>query len=490
MSKQSNVCRFFFAVGILALASNQSEAFADDTGKPNFVFILVDDLGQRDLGCYGSTFHETPCIDAFAESATRFTDAYAASPVCSPTRASILTGKYPTRVGITRATPQVSLALEEVTVAEALKEAGYRTAHLGKWHLQAHKAKAGTKDTSHYPQFQGFDVNIAGHSKGQPATYVYPYKAKAEKYAPNNVPGLEGGKEGEFLPDRLTSEAIKFIKESGDQPFLVNLWFYSVHTPVMGKAEKVEKYTEKARKLGLTQKNQAVAEHESWHHSVQDNPKYAALVESMDENVGRLLDALKELGKEENTVVIFMSDNGGLSTGKNKNAPTSNLPLRAGKGWIYEGGIREPMIIRQPGVTKPGTVCEEPVVSTDFYPTMLEIAGLPLKPEQHLDGVSLAPLLKNPKATLNRDALFFHFPQDHQVNSMGPSGAVRVGDFKLVEAYTSKEVELYNLSDDPGEQNDLSADMPEKTKKLTSLLHQWHADVGAQLTLKGKSNKK
>ncbi len=449
---------------------------------PNIVFFLIDDLGRQDLGCYGSTFHETPRIDALAKEGVLFTDAYSASPVCSPTRASILTGKYPSRVGITRATPQVSLPLKEITIAEALKEAGYRTAHMGKWHLQAH----GETGRTHYPEAQGFDVNVAGHTKGQPASFFYPYKAKAEKYAKNNVPDLEGGKEGEFLTDRLTDEAINFIDESGDQPFLLNLWYYAVHTPVMGKPEKVEKYKKKAEKLGYDPKEElAIEEKGRWHHSRQDNTEYAAMVESMDENVGRLLDYLKESGKDKNTVVIFMSDNGGLSTGSGKKSPTSCLPLRAGKAWVYEGGVRQPMIIKWPGVTTAGTVCKEPVISTDFYPTILEMAGQSPKPEQHLDGLSLVPLLQVPSSKLDRDSLFFHHPHDHHINGMGSSGAVRVGDFKLVETYGTGEVELYHLKDDIGEQNDLSKSMPEKTKELKQRLHRWKEEASV---LSNKTN--
>ena len=357
--------------------------------KPNIVFFLVDDLGRQDLGCYGSRFYETPHIDALAASAMRFSDAYSASPVCSPTRASILSGKYPNRVGITRASPEASLPLSEVTLAEAFKEAGYRTAHMGKWHLQAH----GEPGRKHFPEAQGFDVNIGGHAKGQPASYFYPYKAKAAKYEKNNVPNLEGGREGEFLTDRLTDEAITFMQAS-EQPFLLNLWYYAVHTPVMSKPEKEAKYQKKAAGLGYKSGEElAIAEGERWHHSRQDNPRYAGLVESVDDNVGRVLAALKAMGKSENTIILFTSDNGGLSTGKGKKAPTSCLPLRAGKAWVYEGGIRQPLIVKWPGVTRPGSTSSVPVISTDFYPTLLEMAGLPLRPEQfgHVDQVSYPP---------------------------------------------------------------------------------------------------
>ncbi len=459
---------------VLGIGSLFVNAHAGD--KPNFVFILVDDLGRQDLGCYGSTFHATPHIDQLSQEGVRFTDAYSASSICSPTRASILTGKYPVRVGITRATPEQSLALEEVTIAEALKEAGYRTAHMGKWHLQSHQDKGRT----HYPEAQGFDVNIGGHTAGQPASFFYPYTAKAAKYAKNNVPDLDGGEEGEFLTDRLTEEGIQFIKDSGDQPFLLNLWYYAVHTPVQGKPEKVLKYEAKAKELGYDPKEEhGIAEHESWHHSRQDNPKYAALVESVDDGVGRLLTAIKELGKADNTVVIFMSDNGGLSTGHSKKAPTSCLPLRAGKAWLYEGGVRQPLIVKWPGHIVAGATNSETVISTDFYPTMLEMAGLPQRPEQHLDGVSFAPLLTGEADHLEREAIYFHTPHHHHINTMGPASSVRMGDYKLIEPFRSGEVELYNLKADLGEQNNLAAQMPELAERMKQMLVDWRTEVDA-----------
>ncbi|MEO0414180.1 MAG: sulfatase, partial [Verrucomicrobiota bacterium] len=374
----------------------------------------------------------------------------------------------------TRATPQVSLPLEEVTIAEALKEAGYRTAHMGKWHLQSYNDPG----RSHFPEAQGFDINIAGHHKGQPASYFYPYKARDAKYEKNNVPDLEGGKEGEYLTDHLTNEAIKFINSEDDAPFLLHLWYYTVHTPVQGKPEKVAKYKAKAEELGFKKDEEnVIAETERWSDTRQDDPEYAAMVESMDENVGRVLEALKASGKDQNTVIIFTSDNGGLSTGKNKKAPTSCLPLRAGKAWIYEGGIRQPLIVKWPGQTKAGRICDTPVTSTDFYPTILELAGLDLRPEQHLDGLSLASLLKDETSTLQREALFFNHPHDHHINGMGSSGAVRVADYKLVASYNNGQTELYDLKNDIGEKHDLSEKMPEKTKELKELLNQWREET-------------
>ncbi len=461
--------------------------------RVNILFFLIDDLGWADVGCNGSTFYETPNVDRLAGEGMRFTDAYAANPVCTPTRASIMTGKYPSRIMMTNfgghrgpSAPKYkllgpeatgSLPLAEVTIAEALQAVGYRTAHIGKWHLQSHSQK----DKANFPQAQGFDVNIAGHNAGQPGSYFYPYKS--ERHAWSNVPDLEGGKEGEYLTDRLTDEAIRFIESNkAGQPFFLNMWYYTVHTPIQGKQEKIAKYTAKAKTLGPVAAGQeAIREYDSWHHARQDNAAYAAMVESMDENVGRILDALKANGLEQNTAIIFMSDNGGLSTGGGKGMPTSNLPLRAGKAWIYEGGIREPMIIKWPGVTKAGSVCSVPVVSTDFYPTMLEMAGLPLQPEQHVDGLSLKGLLKRKANGLDREAVYFHYPHYHHINSMGPSGAVRMGDYKLVERFENMQVELFNLRDDIGEQKDLSKAMPELTARMIKMLHDWRRRSGARM---------
>jgi len=446
-----------------------------EPARPNIVFFLIDDLGWSDVGCFGSTFHETPNIDRLASESMSFTQAYAASPVCSPTRASIMTGKYPARVHFTRATPTESLALEEVTLAEALKEGGYRTAHLGKWHLQTHQEKG----KLHYPEGQGFDVNFGGHGAGQPGSFFFPYKSA--KRANNDVPGLEDGKEGDYLTDVLTDKAITFMEETKGQPFFLNMWYYSVHTPVTGKKDKIAKYQKKLEAMGISESAPTKKDHESWVRTQQDNPVYAAMVESMDENVGRILAYLKSSGKDRNTIVVFMSDNGGLSSNSksSRGGPTSNLSLRAGKAWVYEGGIREPLIIKWPNVTKPGSTCETPVISTDFYPTLLDIVGLPQKPLQHIDGVSLTGLLKGEADSLDREALYFHFPHDHSVNSMGASGAIRVGDFKLVERFSDWSVELFNLKDDLGEQVDISGQFPEKTEQLTAMLHTWRKDTKA-----------
>ncbi len=447
--------------------------------KPSFVFFLIDDLGWRDLGCYGSTFYETPHIDRLAGEGMRFTNAYAACPVCSPTRASIMTGKYPARLGITQwiGGPQEPTAyreylpLEEVTIAEALKEVGYAAGFVGKWHLS-------TRDETrqkYYPDRQGFDVNIGGDWSGAPPTYFYPYEKRGRSL--ETMP--PGGREGEYLTDRLTDESIKFIEANRDRPFLLYLSHYAVHTPLESKKALADKYQAKAAKQPEADRPAAKPVYGPYRtRQVQDHAVYAGMVQSVDESVGRVLDRISKLGLEQDTIVIFMSDNGGLSTVP-REGPTCNLPLRAGKGWLYEGGIREPMLVKWPGVVDADSVCHEPVMSTDFYPTMLEMAGLPLKPEQHVDGVSLTPLLRA-NGGLRRDAIYWHYPHYHGSGSR-PSGAVRAGDYKLIEWYEDGRIELYNLRDDLGEQKDLVATMPGKAQELRRMLHAWREAVGAQM---------
>lgn len=460
--------------------------------KPNVILILMDDLGYSDLSLTGSRFYETPHIDRLAKQGAFFSDAYAASPVCSPTRASILTGKYPSRIGLTNHSgntgpkgpgyrlnapePAGNIPLDDVTLAEALKQGGYATAHIGKWHLQRHNEKG----RAHFPEANGFDVNIAGHNMGQPGSYYFPYTS--QQHPNTNVPDMEDGKEGDYLTDALTDKAIRFIEQHRRKPFFLNLWYYTVHTPIHPRQDKLNKYRAKAKEMGLDKtRNQVVPEYNSFSQTHQNNPDYAAMVESMDENIGRILKALDDLRLAQDTMVIFFSDNGGLSTGAGKGMPTSNLPLRAGKGWVYEGGIREPLIIRYPRKVRPGLIIEEPVVSTDLYPTILELAGLSARPEQHVDGLSLAPLMRRAARALKREALYFHYPHYHHINSMGPAGAVRMGHFKLVQAYETGNVELYNLRDDIGEQQDVSQKMPNRTKHMTGMLHSWIKKTGSLL---------
>ncbi len=472
-----------FILGSLLIIS-----FAYSKSKPNVILILVDDLGSMDIGCYGSSFHETPHIDQLGKEGVIFDNAYSASPICTPTRASILTGKYPSRLGITNHSgitgsqgpkykliapkPIANLPHEENTLAETLKGHGYRTAHIGKWHLQQHNLK--TKEF--FPEAHGFDINIAGHRYGQPGSFHYPYKSK--RHPSTNVPGLDDGQEGEYLTDRLTDEAIKFIDKNQDEPFFLNLWYYTVHTPIEAKKEKEEKYKKKAKALNLP-KNQGVPEYASWQRKYQDEPKYAGMVESLDENVSRILQKLSELQLDQNTIIIFTSDNGGLSTKKNKTAPTSNLPLRAGKGWIYEGGIKVPMIVRYPPITTQHYRSKEAVVSTDIYPSILDMANLPLLPEQHVDGVSIKPVLTSTEGKLDRKAIYFHYPHYHHINSMGPSGAVRMGKYKLVERYETGDIELFDMEADIGETNDLSKKLPEIAREMQGMLHQWLKDTNS-----------
>jgi len=454
----------------------------------NFVFILVDDLGYMDVGCNNpETFYETPHIDQLAKTGMRFTNGYAANPVCSPTRYSIMTGKYPTRVDATNffsgkragtflpATLNDRMPLDELTIAEALKEHGYSTFFAGKWHLGP------TEDF--WPEKQGFDVNQGGWLRGGP------YGGK-KYFSPYGNPRLTDGPAGEHLPDRLATETAKFIDANREQPFLAYLSFYSVHTPLMGPNALVAKYQAKAKRLGLTEQEEFADEEQVFDvkqkrkvRILQNHAVYAAMVESMDRAVGKVLKQLEESGLAENTVVMLSADNGGLST--SEGSPTSNLPLRGGKGWLYEGGIREVFLIRWPGGTKPGSTSHVPVISTDFYPTILDLAGLPAKPSQHLDGVSLKPLLKG-ETHLNRDALYWHYP--HYSNQGGiPGAAIRMGDWKLIERFEDGSTRLYNLKEDLGEKTDLTTEHPERVASMRQKLHQWYQETDAKF-LRAKPN--
>ena len=462
---------FCLLVLISVVASGAAEP-AKPPARPNIVFILADDLGWSDLGCYGSTFYETPHLDQLAAKGMRFTDAYAACSVCSPTRASILAGKYPARLHLTDWLPGRPdrpdqklkrpvivdhLPLEEVTLAGALREGGYQTGFIGKWHL-------GGPDF--FPEKQGFDLNVAGCTRGSPPSYFSPYR----------IPTLPDGPKGEYLTDRLTDEALKFLAGAGGKPFLLYLSHYAVHNPQQAKAELVAKYQAKAARLLPPAGPEFLAEGKQQTRQIQNQPVYAAMVESVDESVGRIMQKLAELGIEGNTIVVFTSDNGGLSTAEG--APTSNLPLRGGKGWHYEGGVREPLIVHWPGVTQPGSTCRAPMISTDYYPTFLEMAGLPLRPRQHVDGASLVPLLKG-RAAVERP-LFWHYPH-YSNQGGGPGGAVRAGNFKLIEWYEDMRAELFDLSGDVGERHDLAATMPERTAALRRQLHDWRQSVGAAM---------
>jgi len=448
--------------------------------RPNFIFILIDDMGWKDVGCCGSMFYETPNLDRMAKEGVRFTNAYASCPVCSPTRASIMTGRYPARLGLTDYiggnargklidAPYIDhLPLEEKTIASALKDAGYRTYHVGKWHLGGE---------TYYPERHGFDINIAGCHWGAPRTYFSPY----------NIPNFENGPDGEYLTDRITDEAVKLIKNNGDKPFFMYLSHYAVHIPIQTPQSYIKKYEQKAKELGLDQQKTFEegdffpCEHKRDRHIIrrliQSDPSYAGMVENLDENIGRILETVEETGYAQNTVVFFTSDNGGLATAEG--SPTCNLPLSEGKGWMYEGGTKEPLLIKYPNVIKPGGVCDFPITSTDFYPTILDMAGLDFLPEQHCDGLSFYGLLQD-GSTMDRDAIFWHYP--HYGNQGGtPGSSVRCGDYKLIEFFEDSRLKLYNLLDDVSEENNIAEDKPNITKQLKEMLSDWRASVEAKI---------
>ncbi|MFO0878330.1 MAG: sulfatase-like hydrolase/transferase [Gemmataceae bacterium] len=425
----------------------------------NVVVILADDLGWADLGCQGSKFFRTPALDRLATSGIRFTDGYASCPVCSPTRAALLTGKVPSRVGITDWLPgrpdspqhpllrpplKQQLALEETTLAELFKSAGYATAHIGKWHLGG---------DGFGPTQQGFDLNIAGDATGTPRSYFAPFRNKG-----GVMPGLEKAEPNEYLTDRLTTEAVRFIEAQREKPFFLYLAHNAVHTPLRAKPDLLKKYP---GKLTLGQ---------------QSNPIYAAMLESLDEGVGKVVSTLERLGLRERTLVIFTSDNGGLATREGPDTPaTINSPLREGKGWLYEGGIRVPFLISWPGVVKPGTVSSVPVITHDLFPTLVEACGL--TSHGPLDGVSLVPLLRG-KAAPAREALYWHYP--HYANQGSrPSGAIRTGRYKMIEFYGEQRRELFDLQASVGEGRNLAQEKPLVVKELAERLARWRKEVGA-----------
>jgi arylsulfatase A-like enzyme len=400
-----------------------------------------------------------------------YTQAYAACPVCSPTRAAIMTGKYPARVGITDWIPGGkgrgfkeptrviapedlhNLPYEEITLAESFQEAGYKTFFAGKWHL-------GETD-EYWPEHHGFDINKGGFSKGSP-THKY--------YTPHGNPRLSDGPDGEHLTDRLGDETVAFLKANKDEPFFAYLSFYNVHTPLDPHKDYVGHFKEKAAALPKEKKMRPEPLGPQQYYR-QDNPTFASMVKAVDVNVGKVLDTLDELGLRENTIVVFTSDNGGHSS-------TSNWPLRSVKGWCYEGGVRIPMIIRAPGVSKAGKTSSVVTTSTDHYPTLLELAGLPSNPKQHVDGVSLVSTLKG--KGIDRDTVYWHYPHFHGSN-WSPGAAIRSGKWKLIDFYELDKVELYNMELDPQEQRDLSKVLPEKTKELLKNLHDWQKSVGAKM---------
>ena len=460
--------RFLGAVAASALMAGCATVAAEKKRPPNIVFMLIDDMGYADIGCFGSTLYETPNIDRLAASGMRFTQAYAACPVCSPTRASIMTGKYPARLKLTdflkgNRSPKDSpllpalyrdeLPLEEVTVAEVLRQAGYATGHVGKWHL----GKKGF-----WPEDQGFQFNYGGCYSGMPKSYFWP------DWEDN--PPIKGSFDGEYLADRLTDEACRFIEAQKDKPFYLNFCHHSVHVPLQAKADKVAKYEAK------------LAAHPPL-PGQQHNAIYAAMVESVDDSVGRVMETLKRCGIENDTLFIFFSDNGGLSVEEGKFTPaTTNAPLRDGKGYLHEGGIREPMIVSWPGTVPPGTECETPVCSIDFLPTFAALGRT--TPEsagaRDVDGVDISKLMTAPGAPLPREALYWHYP--HFSNQGGrPGGAVRMGDWKLIENYEAGDLELYNLKQDLSEANNLAKSEPGRAQEMLEKLRAWRKSVDANM---------
>ncbi len=453
-------------LGIAFSFAGMSSATSEES-KLNVVLVLVDDLGWKDLGCYGSSYYQTPNIDRLSSEGMRFSDGYSACNVCSPTRAAIMTGKYPARLLLTQWLPSgrwdpqkdkmregryvSNLALEEVTIAEALREADYKTAFFGKWHLGPLPY--------YYPEHQGFDVNVGGRDYGAPGSYFYPFEGSWKipttgKRLVKETP--VSGKEGDYLVDRLAEEADAFIRQHADEPFFVMLSHYAVHSPLQGKEEKVARY----EKVDPDQR--------------QGDPKYAAMVESVDDSVGRIMNTLRELKIDQRTLVIFTSDNGGFAKA------TDNSPLRANKGSNYEGGIRVPLIVKWPGQVAAGSMSSEPVISTDFYPTILAAAGLPLRPHQHVDGANLVPVLRE-QGKIQRPAIYWHYPHYNQHPESFASGVVRAGDWKLIEDFETGQLQLYNLASDLGEQDDLAKSNPGKAEELLRQLRAWRREVDADM---------
>ena len=485
-------------------------AFQTSARKPNIVFFLVDDLGWADVGCYGSQFHETPAIDQLAKEGILFDNAYSTCHVCSPSRASILTGKYPARTNLTEwlgGRPErdyeplhhgeklTALPDEEVTLAETLKSNGYATANYGKAHLRVD------------PKAYGFDEEITGWVR----SYHYPFGGAYNAKLP--------AKKGDYYTDKLTDAALDFIERNQDRPFFVHLEHFAVHDPIQGRPDLVEKYRKKLAAMpkqagpdfilesnpdgpALTGKElKALAEHDElqahqdarvwWVKQKQDNVEFAGMLEATDESLARIRSKLKELGLEKNTIVIFTADNGGMSASnqyRGVNHPrksldsrfaSSNLPLRGAKGWNYEGGVRVPLIVHWPGRTKPNSKSHALVTGTDYYPTLLEMTGLPALPDQHVDGVSFLPALRG--KTHDRGAIYWHFPHYSNHGYQSPGGAIRLGKYKLLEYYENGSVQLFDLEKDLGERNDLSGSKPDVTAKLLKMLHDWRDEVDAKM---------
>lgn len=445
-------------------------AAAKTATPPNVVLILIDDMGWTDLGVYGSKFYQTPQIDAFAKDAVRFTNGYAACTVSSPTRASILTGKYPAKLHLTDwiegwKFPQSKLKVpewtmylphEETTIAEIFKSAGYTTAHIGKFHQG--------EDEKYWPEHHGFDINIGGWSKGAPNLNRAKNADGPDGYfSPYGNPRLKDGPKGEHLTERLTEEACGFI-EKQTKPFFLNLWFYNVHTPLMAKQDKIDKY-------------EALIDPAN----PQRNPVYAAMVEHVDDAVGKIVQKLKETGLYDNTIIVFTSDNGGL-IGKGERKITNNAPLRKGKGHMYEGGVRVPFMIKNLNQQAGGTVSDTPVMSIDLLPTLADISGVKIDRSvaKEIDGISLRKVLTSGKNKLKRTSLYWHYPHYHSEGAT-PYSAVRNGDWKLIHIIETDSYELYNLKDDIGEQQNLIDENPKVKVRLQKELEHWKLRMDAQM---------
>jgi len=477
---KKNILLIILLVSIILSACNKTQKHLQKVAEPNIIFIVTDDLGWADLGCYGADLHETPNIDGLAEESMVFTNSYAAGSVCSPTRASLMTGKTPAKLNYTIWSEKAgqnaegkininskylepltleNLPLEELTIAEKLKSKNYLTAHVGKWHIG---------DYMHFPNTQGFDVSVASSQRGAPPSFFYPYTGIVyDEFRFVGDLGMDANgkyftdREGEYLTDRLTDEAMKMIEHAGSRPFFLNLSYYNVHVPLEAKAEDIAYF-----------ENKLLPE---YYHQ---NETYAAMVKNVDDNVGRLLNKLDDLGISENTIIVFTSDNGGVIQEYKGKVVTDNFPLREGKGSLYEGGVRIPTIIYYPKNPGKGQQIDIPISTIDYLPTVLDIAGIPNDLE-NIEGESFLPLLEGKKSKYLEDrALFWHFP--HNYYDTRPVSAIRVGNWKLLEYLEDGHIELYNLADDIGEGNNLADTDPQKAEELLNKLHKWKSDVGAK----------
>ena len=475
--------RIQWAIAAVALVAGGLSAQAADTNaaRPNIIFILIDDLGWRDLSCTGSPFYESPAIDKLASEGLSFTRAYEAAPRCVQSRYSILTGKNHNRPELRG---ERGLAPDQGTIGKAFQQGGYTTFYAGKWHLGG--------EASYWPQNRGFDINVGGCALGALGTHFWPYYLTNKpsdigvRESHNVAPfGLETGKPGEFIADRLTEETIRFLKthkaEKPGQPFLVYLSHYQVHQPLEAKAEDVRYFEAKLKKMPKQPGPDYESDYTGKVKLKQDLPVYAAMIKSIDDSVAHLRQALADLGYDKNTVIIFTSDNGGLSTSDllgNRSLSTSNKPLRTGKGWLYEGGTRVPLIVYWPGVTPAGVKTDRATVGTDYFPTFLDMAGLPLRPREHLDGESFARVLKGDLNSPRQRPIYWYFDDAKIGTGNTAMAAMADGDKKLVQFIYEKKDELYDLRQDIGEQHDLAPANPEIVAAMKQKLAAWEKDAG------------